>query len=97
MCCYPEEPAAEASEAIFPLSSPISLSVWVLSACLWALERTEIIDKKTMFQLLKQIKPQITQEEFAARFRRIDEDKSGVAQGSEAFFMRFSGLGDRVR
>ena len=69
MCCYPEEPAAGLLETI-------SMH---FATCFWP----EIIDKKTMFQLLKQIKPQITQEEFLARFRRIDEDKSGVIEFDE--------------
>eukprot|EP00913_Durusdinium_trenchii_P028707 g26923.t1 len=42
-----------------------------------------VIDKKTMFLLLKQVQSNINEAEFEARFRRLDQDSSGVIEFDE--------------
>ncbi|CAK9034699.1 unnamed protein product [Durusdinium trenchii] len=46
-------------------------------------EAPSVIDKKTMFLLLKQVQSNINEAEFEARFRRLDQDSSGVIEFDE--------------
>jgi len=46
-------------------------------------ENPAVIDKKTMFLLLKQVQPTLNEAEFEARFRRLDGDSSGKIEFDE--------------
>lgn len=46
-------------------------------------ENPSVIDRKTMFSLLKQLQPTLTEAEFEARFKRLDHDASGVIEFDE--------------
>lgn len=46
-------------------------------------DNPSVIDRKTMFSLLKQLQPTLTEAEFEARFKRLDNDASGVIEFDE--------------